>query len=711
VIPFFPRLRPDELLYSAIARYGRAMGYGDCRQVSDDLFGLRSISAVFELPTHIRRLVYRFVPGHRWSAECLVRAHTAYPYYAWCAPPPHASRAFDSMLDDGGSSPYHLLGVRPSGVPRQAHLLACAHCAREDLAQCGEAGWRRSHQMPGVVLCPDHETPLLRAPVERAGRDRLLYIALTPSLLAAAEKIVVAPSTRAALLKLSRETRWLCDRGTPDDAPSANDTIKSRRRSNGHRAESPWFEPQIGPLVLTEVYRDRLGELGWARSSEKLWTEEWLDQVYTDSLAELAERFCGTMRTTRRGKWLDGWLYGLVRRRHRAQSPLRHLFLWQFLGLSGLEVFCRAEDAKRSIFRSRGVTVVWPTEPPTLAGARGSQPDDPRADGRIVQIGATYACLNPLCQATAQITGMHRTDRALDALPGARILTVACKGCGYVATVRSDKPTARRHRKLVNPGRLWEAALKRFCKEVNLSLQEIARRLDVDPMTVQRHALRLGCWRDAWKRRVSHEPRRAPKKQLVLAGHRDNWLQVRRDYPDASREVLRSKARQSYRYLIQHDRRWLDRNRPLSRAHRGGARVDWRQRDRMTLAAARTAFKRLNGNDSAHRPSRITVAALARESGFFTLITMAADKLPRTIRWIRSVRDSQVSYGRRRLLWSCNRCFADQCVPTKSALCRLAGIGTGLARELAREIEAGIRRLERQLLGGSPLKTTKGRAA
>jgi hypothetical protein len=163
----FPTLQPEELLYSACARYGELMCYPGSRWVARDLFGTPQATAVLDLPLGLNTLVSR-LPRGTYDVEDLVRLHTTLPYYSHFVGPAKLAEITTRMRTGGrGPVPHTLLGVGRGRVSPPLHLLYCASCAREDLETAGEPCWRRAHQLPGVYVCPDHGETLLPGPVRR----------------------------------------------------------------------------------------------------------------------------------------------------------------------------------------------------------------------------------------------------------------------------------------------------------------------------------------------------------------------------------------------------------------------------------------------------------------------------------------------------------------------------------------------------------------
>jgi hypothetical protein len=75
---YFPRLYPDELLYSGIARCRVHLGIGSHKTLLYMLFGDSKVAAITDLPTHLTALANNTGLD---AANVIVR-HTLFPLYA-----------------------------------------------------------------------------------------------------------------------------------------------------------------------------------------------------------------------------------------------------------------------------------------------------------------------------------------------------------------------------------------------------------------------------------------------------------------------------------------------------------------------------------------------------------------------------------------------------------------------------------------------------
>lgn len=170
MLSYFPQIYRDELLYSVLARYHRHTGSTSPKQTLDDLFGNRHVHARLDLPGHLAQLEQRIPPERNLTCQRMIHELTLYPYYLAFADEVRRHEAQQAMTESGTTGLHMCLGLVASLVPAMGQLRYCPACVDEMEAKLGELYWRRSHQLPGVVVCVDHGTPLRLSQV-RLGRE------------------------------------------------------------------------------------------------------------------------------------------------------------------------------------------------------------------------------------------------------------------------------------------------------------------------------------------------------------------------------------------------------------------------------------------------------------------------------------------------------------------------------------------------------------
>jgi len=297
LLTYLPAGHPDELLYSLLARYHRHVGSAHPKLTLEDLFGSRTIRAAVDLQPGLGPLSSRLPPSRGLTAEVLARDFTLYPYLT-AFQPESIRRAVLAALTEGDAGWIHArLGLTASTVRAPSALHYCPACRVRMLTCHGELYWRRAHQLPGVLVCPDDGVPLAdsRAVPNFAGQHEFLAADEDNCPAAAPEPAWSAdPETVALLTDIARASAALLAEPPPA------------------REIADWGDP----------YHAALAARGFGKGSHSL------DQT------RLVEAFAGMFGTVLDllpgGDGLD-WLAAIGRKHRKAFHPLRHLLLRLFL--------------------------------------------------------------------------------------------------------------------------------------------------------------------------------------------------------------------------------------------------------------------------------------------------------------------------------------------------------------------------------------------
>lgn len=283
------RPRYDELLYSAFARVSAYLGSPPRARLHDAVIGA-DISIFDDLPVGIGRVVASGAFGPA-DVDGAIHEWTMFPYYAHFAGTARADAAIRAMKGEG-VWPHQVLGCQMAAPNR---LRFCATCRVDMLEQRPDAWWRRSHQMPSALVCPDHGEPLKESNVTRE-RRRGSYILPTDD---------ECPVDALAVA--------IIDRGI-----SVSDLLVLARSSDTLLDE----RVDVHPDDRREIYLQRLGRLGMLnrRGEAKL-----------PAVAEAVNvRWGGVLGLwpglARDGVCLQGWLGALLMGEH-GSPPLHHLLL------------------------------------------------------------------------------------------------------------------------------------------------------------------------------------------------------------------------------------------------------------------------------------------------------------------------------------------------------------------------------------------------
>lgn len=145
---------PDEPLYGVVARHAAHLGLDNRTRLSIALFGVARLPSI-DLPCRVDAFATATSASLGLSGpECLERL-TAFNYVS-IGLEPEAREALARTMRLGGGNVHNAIGVSSSRVRAPTRLRVCPTCVVEQRRAFGEAYWRRSHQLAGVLCCPDH---------------------------------------------------------------------------------------------------------------------------------------------------------------------------------------------------------------------------------------------------------------------------------------------------------------------------------------------------------------------------------------------------------------------------------------------------------------------------------------------------------------------------------------------------------------------------
>lgn len=167
---------PDETLYSLCARVHTLWGFPWQHHVSSRLFGKRRKGVAHDFPSSLAKFVER-TNGMLGTAQNIAQQRTLLPYYLAFKTPFVGKKALGLMMGAGQSGDVKsALGIAASGFRAHHPLKACPACMADDQAAGVPTYWRRSHQFPGVNLCPTHGTSLQTTPQKTDGTKRFDWL-------------------------------------------------------------------------------------------------------------------------------------------------------------------------------------------------------------------------------------------------------------------------------------------------------------------------------------------------------------------------------------------------------------------------------------------------------------------------------------------------------------------------------------------------------
>lgn len=313
--------RFGELLYSVIARLKVHLVSISPKNLITMLFDNRNAAAIIDLPCNLQKLIDKMPGSWPYTAEGLIYDNTLYPFYAPFLSKDTSSKLFGLMRGNNGGSIHTITGIMASDIKTIDALRFCPLCFARDIKEYGEGSWYRVHQVPGVLMCPEHAALLLESSIRLPLMNKHEYYHANRSVCKVYPFAVkYSAKTMAFLLDLAKDVQWL-----------VNERILPKGLN--------WFHDRYMELLIERGFATCSGRVDQIRLHEaftSFYGKEFLDSVQSPLEGQ------------------DSWLARLVRKPRVAVHPIRHLLLIRFLTGSPEEFF-----SERAKYRPFG-KAPWP---------------------------------------------------------------------------------------------------------------------------------------------------------------------------------------------------------------------------------------------------------------------------------------------------------------------------------------------------------------
>lgn len=171
-MPLLPKPYPDEVIGSVIARACLHTGL-PLKRLLAQVYGVQRSYTSFLMACGVRRLAS--LSGT--DPDELLQHHTVLPYVTAFIPKAVRRQIWNKALRvrDSSESLGSVTKNASHGVPVRRF---CRQCLRQDMQAYGESYWRRSHLLPGVTSCAEHECRLVATNITVRGRTQTSNVAL-----------------------------------------------------------------------------------------------------------------------------------------------------------------------------------------------------------------------------------------------------------------------------------------------------------------------------------------------------------------------------------------------------------------------------------------------------------------------------------------------------------------------------------------------------
>lgn len=261
-----------------------------------DLFGTDGVRATVGMQCRMAALSQRIPTDRGLCSDKLTKDTTLFLYYTAFVSEAVAESVMSLLVDGPADGVLMRLGLTASVISAPERLRYCPACLGEMLVRYGEGYWKRSHQLPGVLVCPDHGMALADSSVSPHTHNQHEFIALNlhncpPVVLPA----WVSNLRQMALLQdIARRSAALLDHAF----------MRSAHRDWG------------------AYYRDAVRDRGFAKGRGRV------DQsLFQDAYAHFFEPVVDLIPGGLGGDWPTA----MVRKHRKAFHPLRHVLFQLFL--------------------------------------------------------------------------------------------------------------------------------------------------------------------------------------------------------------------------------------------------------------------------------------------------------------------------------------------------------------------------------------------
>ncbi len=627
MITFFPTPYPDETLYSIIARYHIYSGNMTYKHTITNLLGIRVWRAKWDMPSHIGVLQSR-IPDIGLTTDDLIYNHTLYPYYSAFLPEEKRFIIKNQMIDSNGSGITRSLSTGSSDIKIEKLLCHCKHCMEEDIENFGESYWRRTHQIPGVFVCPDHQVPLMTSSKQLIEFNKHHFSTPNEDFFLNANTLHFEKEVLNQLLTYAIEVKWLLNEREVDLEFKTLENYKALLKTNGY-------------------IRSRYVNLRkWRKDFENFYSKELLEWLSSAS----------------RGSE-NGWFDSIFRQGNSSIHPLRHILVIILLSGSLREFFSGNIQAKKDL----------KTPPPFLEAKKDLKTPPPFGNG-------PWMCLNPA-----------HSDYGKDVIKEIEIVECGstnqpigrfkCK-CGFSYSrkgpdlVESDKFKIG---KITDFGPVWKEKLKQLIKQGN-TMKDIAKKLNVSPNTIKRYATLMNL-SYSWKGEQLEQTLISQKfsdKISKKGGTNENIKHRRAEWLNLLESVENERYRDTVsQWLRKYDNEWLKKNK-VKKGKRSIKKINWQKRDEQLLVEVKTIVENWDLYEH-HRPKRITRNSISNKLKSPSVVKAMRGSIPLTQKYIDSICETLEQYRLRKLKWAVKEMRAYNDPLTKTKLLKKAGIsGTSI---------------------------------
>lgn len=636
MIGFFPTPYPDELLYSACARYGRRADYPNKKRTIKELFGSKTFSASVDLPTRLEDFLSSF-PPHNFTTDGFINRNTLLPFHEPFVSIERARQLRSEMKFAKENHMRMRLALNIPQVRFPEYLRFCPLCVAADRKDFGETYWHRIHQPAGISVCVEHGCFLQNSLISLERESSCIFHCADDSLNVEPPCFLSKNDPEHELfLYLAKNAEWLL---TQENLCLEEGALRDRYHNLLLERGYAYYNGRIRSTALLEAFNEHF------------------------SLQTLETLGCNVVSAQ------TGWLSKMIKKSKSnvVQHPIRHLLLMNFLGLTAEEFFTSFTEYKPF------------GDPPYPCLNKGSDHygeliikncevfDNTVRKKRGKPLGI-FACH---CGFIYQRIGPDSSD----------------KNQFTYSSIREY-------------GKTWEDKLKDLWNDLNLSVSQIADFFQVNPMLIARHGIRLALPMNEPNTRIvqGYKRHRNPNKTFsdFLFQHRQTWLGIIDKYPTSKRQELMNLEGGVYLWLRRNDPHWLEEHLPeIETKPRNVELLNWEKIDNEISKKVEMVCKEIL---RAKRPViRVSITEIIKRVGNKCWLEKREQKLPETTEIINRYLESLEDFMLRKILEIEKRFIEERKVPTKTGFIERARLKNATSRsslQVQNSITAALERIK-----------------
>ncbi len=649
MIGFFPTPYPDELLYSACARYGRRADYPNKKRTIKELFGSKTFSASVDFPTRLEDFLSSFPPNN-FTTDGFINRNTLLPFHEPFVSIERARQLRSEMKFAKENHMRMRLALNIPQVRFPEYLRFCPLCVASDRKDFGETYWHRIHQPAGILVCVEHRCFLQNSLISLERESSCIFHYADNSLNVEPPCFLSKNDPEHKLfLYLAKNAEWLL---TQENLCLEDGALRAR-------------------------YYNLLLKRGYAYYNGRIRNAPLLESFNKHFPSRVLETLGCTVVSAQKG-----WLAKMIEkgRSNVIQHPIRHLLLMHFLGVTAEEFFTSFVEYK------------------------------PFGDPPYPCLNKASNHYGELKIKNCEI--LDNTVKKKRGKP-VGIFTCDCGFVYQRIGPDQSEKARFTYRSIKEYGKTWENTLEELWMNLSLSVAAIARSLQVSDLLIVRHAIRLDLPMNQPNTRTiqGYERRRNPRETFseLLSRHRQSWLEVVKRHSTSTRQELMDTANTLYLWLLRNDSDWFEQHLPDAQIKSGKTgSTDWRRIDDELSKEVEQACKEIL---SSRNPIlRVSITEIIKRVGNQSWLEKRDKKLPKTTQVINRYSENLENFMLRKIDRVEKKFIAEMKVTSRSLFIARARLKNETSRnslQIQNSINAAVERIKFAVESKAIKKTKK----